>query len=533
VPSGAAPASFRTFGSGTCPDESSVSEYEGRRGGRHDPVNAIGGALEPKTVDGGVRRRSRPRRSRRRAVRRYVAVDGVAVAVAAAVGGSGVDGAGAVRALPRTEAVLATLEAQRLMDSAGRTLPGRRCRGIWTARAPTGACGEPDGGACGGGVGWVVERVRSVLVDRPWLAGCGRGEGLFLLARAEEELGNLAAATRAYGYVARRRTAAAGSRPREAGEPLRVGGGSITEAAATYAEAAEELPDLADWLRVLQVEQLVAAGDPRRRSVATGFEWRIGPGPAAPRAARGAGVDRGGGDGSRDPRLEWEARILNAEGARAGSGALNLERAACYSAREARGGPRAAPAGRGGRGRYRHPGSGWRRRSAWGSFRAAAGRGAGARRAYEAAAGRVWPRAPCAPRSTSGAPTAPSSDFGWRSCSMTSATSGRRGGVSACRRADRGPRGEGVRRAARRGRCSAPGGNARASRRQAERTGGVPAGGRSLPEHRRRGNRALHPRVTRPRRTRRVWPSTGAPPPSRFAGCPGGALSGWVTAACG
>jgi soluble lytic murein transglycosylase len=231
-----------------------------------------------------------------------------------------------VRALPRTEAVLATLEAERLMASSRPYAAWEALQGHLDGPGPTGhAANLMAARAAAEWGGW--SRVREVVVDRPWVAGAAGGEGLWLLARAEEELGNLAAATRAYGaYVALPAAAERGvARARMAN--LQSRRGQYYEAAESYRLAAEDLPDLADWLRVLQVEQLVAAGDPSATGVATGLSG----GSPVVRARRvlleaegwiaGAETDRA------IRRLDWEARILNAEGARAEAAQLHLERA--------------------------------------------------------------------------------------------------------------------------------------------------------------------------------------------------------------
>lgn len=231
-----------------------------------------------------------------------------------------------VRALPRTEAVLATLEAQRHM-SAGR--PYAAWQALRTHLDVDGVGGPPANllaarAAMAWG-GW--SQARTALADRPWLAQASAGEGLYLLARAEEELGNLPAATRAYsGYLAvpaAREKAQANARL--AGILSRRG--QYPEAAAAYAAAAAELPEVADWLRTLQLEQLVAAGDPAAPTVAAGMS---GGNPSA-RMRRAELEAEAWVTAARTDqaiaRLDVAARQLNAEGARLEGARLNMNRA--------------------------------------------------------------------------------------------------------------------------------------------------------------------------------------------------------------
>ncbi|MEX2584352.1 MAG: transglycosylase SLT domain-containing protein [Gemmatimonadota bacterium] len=231
-----------------------------------------------------------------------------------------------VRALPRTEAVLATLEAQRHL-SAGRPYAA------WQSVRPhvdmVGIAGPTvnllAAEAASGWQGWT--EARGVLKDRPWLTDVARGDGLLLLARAEEELGNPGAAIQAY----RRYVAVSNARERGTATArmanLLAARGDHGEAAAAYESAAEALPGIADWLRVLRVEQLVAAGDPAAISVATGQS-----GGSAPVRLRRVQLEADGWriaaeTGRAMQRLEWEARVLNAEGARAEAALLELDRA--------------------------------------------------------------------------------------------------------------------------------------------------------------------------------------------------------------
>jgi len=231
-----------------------------------------------------------------------------------------------VRALPRTEAVIATVEAQRFLEAGRPWAAWQALRGHVDVPGPAGAAANLLAAqAATRWEGW--SEVRSVLADRAWLAEYAGGEGLFLLARAEEELGNLTAAARTY-----ERYAALGSARQRGHARVRLGTlearlGRHAEAAAAYEAAAGDLPDVADWLRVLQLDQRVAAGDPSATALAAG--WTGGSSPVRLRRVQleaqgwiaGAETDRA------ISRLEWEARILSAEGARAEAARLHLDRA--------------------------------------------------------------------------------------------------------------------------------------------------------------------------------------------------------------
>ncbi len=233
---------------------------------------------------------------------------------------------GPVRAFPRTEAVLALLEAERHMAENRPYSAWNVLREHIDVPGPTGpAVNLAAARAAAEWGGW--SDVRRVLADRPWLGSTSAGDGLFLLARAEEELGNDAAAVAAFrAYVrvdgARNRGVA---RARLAG--LLARSGRHGEAAEEYAAAVAYAPEVADWLRVQQMEQLVAAGDPAAAEVAR----QITPLSAPVRRKRAlleaqdlifsAQTDRA------IERLGLEARILAAEGARTEAAELNLERA--------------------------------------------------------------------------------------------------------------------------------------------------------------------------------------------------------------
>jgi soluble lytic murein transglycosylase len=118
--------------------------------------------------------------------------------------------------------------------------------------------------AAAGWDGW--SHVRRLLEDRPWLADEDGGAGLMLLGRAQEAGGDWVAAAKAY-----RRYAASASGLDRGLAHARLGGvlrraGRNAESAEAYARAADELPEVADWMAALRADALAAAGDP---SVAT------------------------------------------------------------------------------------------------------------------------------------------------------------------------------------------------------------------------------------------------------------------------
>jgi len=231
-----------------------------------------------------------------------------------------------VRALPRTGTMLAVLEAQRHLESGRPYAAWEALHGFIDVEGPTGSLANLLAAkAAYEWGGW--DRVRTVLAGRPWLRSEANGEGLYYLARAEEELGNLNGAETAYrSYLAVTKEANTGvARARHANVLSKMG--LSVEAAEAYRLAAAEYPEISDWLTVSQLEQLASAGQPLP---VTG-PLAQGSASASVRMRRtlvvvadlvtGAETDRA------IERLDWEARILNAEGARAEAAELHLERA--------------------------------------------------------------------------------------------------------------------------------------------------------------------------------------------------------------
>lgn len=231
-----------------------------------------------------------------------------------------------VRVLPRTSLGLAALEARGVLAS------GRP----WAAwELLRGHIGDPDvaapahlvlaARAAGEWGGW--HHSKRLLSGRDWLETAEGGEGLFLLARAEEELGGDVAAIAAYRrYAALPAARRAGEAHARLGRLLRAAG-DARGAAAAFGQAAKRLPELEEWLTALQMEQLGAAGDPTVAAVATSA---TGGSPVV--RLRRVQAEAAGWEAVGDParalrRLEWESRVLASQGARAEAATLHLSRA--------------------------------------------------------------------------------------------------------------------------------------------------------------------------------------------------------------
>lgn len=228
---------------------------------------------------------------------RYAAFAGVTVGLAIGTAWGERDVTGAIPSVAEMVAPATDLDPFRNLTHAGMLLAAREASASLEAGRPWAAwnrlrdyVGEGDDApasvtllaarAAAGWDGW--SHVRRLLAGREWLAKAEGGEGLLLLARAEEaRSGNAAAAAlyRRYATVAegeRRGVARArlGRVLREAGEPR--------AAADAFAAAAGDLPAAADWLRALQAESLAKAGDP----AATSVSLPSGSAPALARRAR-------------------------------------------------------------------------------------------------------------------------------------------------------------------------------------------------------------------------------------------------------
>ncbi|MDR0786625.1 MAG: transglycosylase SLT domain-containing protein [Gemmatimonadota bacterium] len=226
-------------------------------------------------------------------------------------------------ALPRTVSVLAMLEAQRLLED------GRPYEAWETV------IGHIDElGPAGYGVNLLAARaaaewegwgqVRKVLVDRPWLANVSRGDGLYYLALAEEQLGNTPGAEPVYrSYLELPEVNYRGQALARLALIL-SGSGNAAESAESYEAAAVELPEIEDWLLLRAREERTSAGETLVSASVT--ERRSGSHPVrALRVLHDAGVmlDEGKTEAAA-ALLEYEATILKADGGPAEAALLKL-----------------------------------------------------------------------------------------------------------------------------------------------------------------------------------------------------------------
>ncbi len=231
-----------------------------------------------------------------------------------------------VRAFPRTEAVLAMLEAERHLAEQRPYSAWNVLREHLDLAGPSGpAVNLAAARAASEWGGW--SQVRQVLADRPWLGTSSGGEGLFLLARADEELGNSARAIEAYREYARIDGARNRGPARARAAALLAESERHGEAAEAFAAAATDVPDVADWLRVLQMEQLVAAGDPAAADVAREITELSAPARLRRAQLEAEDLILSAQTNRAIERLAFEAGILAAEGARTEAAHLNLDRA--------------------------------------------------------------------------------------------------------------------------------------------------------------------------------------------------------------
>lgn len=179
--------------------------------------------------------------------------------------------------------------------------------------------------AAAGWEGWTT--IRTLLADREWLATAESGQGLFLLARAEEELNDAGAAAALY-----RRYLANPDAPRR-GEAYARLGRVLSElrdprgAAEAYQQARRQLPEVDDWLSALQLEKEVEAGGSATTPVGEG--WRSASAAARVRRVRAEVAGWiGAGDANRAlARLEVEERVLHAQAALTEAAELRVARA--------------------------------------------------------------------------------------------------------------------------------------------------------------------------------------------------------------
>lgn len=190
--------------------------------------------------------------------------------------------------------------------------------------------------------GW--SHVRRLLDGRDWLARQDDGAGLMLLGQAEAASGDWTSAATAYRrYAAVAKGADRGVAYARLGQALRRADRDA-EAAQAFAKAADDLPEVADWMAALRADALAAAGSAQVASVAPG-----GSSAARAQAARAEARWRAGRKDitGAAARLEREAAALADDDPTAAAG-LRVERAkvllAAERGREAREGLRAAAA---------------------------------------------------------------------------------------------------------------------------------------------------------------------------------------------
>jgi soluble lytic murein transglycosylase len=233
-----------------------------------------------------------------------------------------------VRVLPRAELAVSALQARAALQSGQPWKAWRLLRDEVDApdAAPTYVLLASRAAADWGG--W--ENVRRLLHGRDWLAREQGGEGLFLLARSQEELGDRAAAAASYRrYLASGATARRGVAQARLGRVL-MRSGAPAEAARAFAAAATALPEVDDWMHLLQVEALVAARAPGAADLAA-----RSPGGSAPVRMRRARAEEAARMAAGDSpqalqRLGWEERVLRAQGARAEAAQLEMDRAKIF-----------------------------------------------------------------------------------------------------------------------------------------------------------------------------------------------------------
>ncbi|CAN5731164.1 hypothetical protein BH23GEM6_BH23GEM6_16050 [soil metagenome] len=231
-----------------------------------------------------------------------------------------------IQVLPRTGMVLASMEARQYLDA---DRPWSAWEVLRTHIDDPDAIAENyillASRAAAGWGGW--HHARQLLIGREWLESAEAADGLFLLARANEELGDGAAAVENFRrYSAVPGAQKVGEAQARLGRLLRERG-EHRAAAAAFAAAAQRLPQLEEWLSALQVEELGEAGAPSAAVLAT---MGAGGSPVVRMRrveAEAAGWVAGGDSDRAIRRLEWEARVLSSQGARSEAAMLHVTRA--------------------------------------------------------------------------------------------------------------------------------------------------------------------------------------------------------------
>lgn len=236
-----------------------------------------------------------------------------------------------VRALPRTAAVLATLEARRFMATQRPYAAWLTLRDYVDEDGPAGATAALL--AAEAAAGWDSwSNVREILGDKPWIETMSGGEGLLLLGRANAELGNPNTATEQLRrYLALPNAARRGEAATRLGNLL-ADRGAHAEAAEAFELAAAELPVVSDWLQSLYVRELVEAGDTAATTVATGMVGGAPPVRMRRVQLEARAWETDARTGRAIERLEWEARVLDHSGAHTEAGTLRIDQAELFFA---------------------------------------------------------------------------------------------------------------------------------------------------------------------------------------------------------
>ncbi|HWK89184.1 MAG TPA: tetratricopeptide repeat protein, partial [Longimicrobium sp.] len=231
------------------------------------------------------------------------------------------------------------------ISHAGMALAAERARGHLEANRPWAAWKElrdhvEDPGdapqqvvllaarAAAGWDGW--SQVRRLLEGRDWLTGRGRGEGAFLLARAEEERGRWAGSARLFRRYLDVRGAARGPEATVRLARALAAAGDHRGAAQAYGAAAPLLGDAGDWLQALEAEERARAGG----AVPPGTPAATAGGPARARhaAAEARAWLARGDTGRAVERLAAEEQAMGSADAAPFAAELALQRAALLRA---------------------------------------------------------------------------------------------------------------------------------------------------------------------------------------------------------
>jgi soluble lytic murein transglycosylase len=231
-----------------------------------------------------------------------------------------------VHALPRTELLMVLGQVQAHLEADEPWSAWLLLRPHLDGEAMTAGSSMLAARAAAGWGGWA--EVRELLRGQAWMDRGAPAEAWALLARAEEEGGHWQRAAAAYERHAEHATGGAGAASRVRAARMFERGGDPARAATAYAAAAEALPALADWMRALEAERRLEAGDAGALGVAS--RAPRGSGPARLRALRTESSARlaAGDTATALRRLGEESRVLAGMGMGDEAAALAIEQAA-------------------------------------------------------------------------------------------------------------------------------------------------------------------------------------------------------------